>query len=146
MPGDAKFRDQGIKLLIHNCQKLTREFNESRGLIIITPIQINRESHKAALKVEAGMPRFNINAIGTYSEFQNDMDLVLGVFSDDEMKRDYKIEISPVKVRKGSFPETANLFVSKKSGLIGYDTPPPSRPNIEKAWERATEDMIEQLV
>jgi len=114
--------DQLIEGIIHKAQGLTRTFNEGKGLVILTPIQVNREASKAAMKaeVEEWEGHYNINAIRMHTAFINDMDLILSVYSDVEMKDQNEIEIACLKHREGKpFPKR-NMYVDQDTGKISY--------------------------
>jgi hypothetical protein len=138
VPGDARFRDQQIKAIVHDAQKLTREYDECRGLILLTPIQVNREAHKAALKAEEGESRYNINAISSISEYQHDMDLILSVWSSDDMKEGGELEVQCLKKRKGQQPRTQTLVIDRFSGLIGY--------KVDPVWQKKSERTLEDVM
>ena len=108
--------------MIHKAQGLTRTFNEERGLVILTPIQVNREASKAALKaeVEDWEGHYNINAIRMHTAYIHDMDLILSVYSDDEMKGEDKIEIACLKHREGKPFCKAIMYVDQDTGKIAY--------------------------
>lgn len=68
VPGDAKYRDKAVGAMITDAQRLTREFDENKGIVILTPIQVNREGNKRAKAAEEGAPRYDLNAIAQNSE------------------------------------------------------------------------------
>jgi ABC-type dipeptide/oligopeptide/nickel transport system ATPase subunit len=120
VPGDARFRDNAVKAMIHDAQKLTREFNDNRGLILLSPIQVNREGHKKALNAEEGEARYDINAISQFSEYQHDLDLLLSIWSDDAMKMDNECEIQTLKKRKGRQPSAMRMRINPNSSAVEY--------------------------
>jgi len=138
VPGDQKFRDQAVGAMIHDGQKLTRTFDENRGIILLSPIQVNREGHKAAMKAEEGEARYNLNAISQNSEYQNDLDLCLSVWSDDDMKMENKVEIQVIKRRKGKQPGIERMTLNPNSGAFEYVVPPETK----QMWERTVEDVM----
>lgn len=107
-------------------QKTTRSFR-GRGIVILSPIQITKSSYDAAMKryekekggSENGGSHYDLNAIRQYSELKEDMDLILTVWSTDEMKTNTEIEISCIKKRFGPQPKTERLFVDSS----GFFTP-----------------------
>ena len=142
VPGDQKFRDQGVKSMIHDAQKLTREFDGNRGLVLLTPIQVNREGNKRANTVEPGKARYDLNAIGSFSEFQHDLDLCLSVWSDDAMKMEGECEVQVIKKRKGKQPLTMPMKIDSNSGAFEYKFPL-TPPETKKMWERTADDVID---
>ena len=117
-PGDARFREQAQKKLVHDVQGLTRSFDSNKGLVVLTPIQVNREGNKKAQKAEEGEARYDLNAISTVSEFQHDLDLCLSVWSDDDMKMGDQIEIQQIKQRKGRRAPTIKMMLNPNSGAF----------------------------
>jgi hypothetical protein len=142
VPGDQKFRDKAVGAMIHDGQKLTRTFDENRGIILLSPIQVNREGHKAAMKAEEGEARYNLNAISQNSEYQNDLDLCLSVWSDDDMKMENKVEIQVIKRRKGKQPGIERMTLNPNSGAFEYVVPPETK----QMWERTVEDVMPEAI
>ena len=136
-PGDAKFREQAMKKLVHDAQGLTRSFDSNKGLILLTPIQVNREGNKKAQKAEEGEARYDLNAISTVSEYQHDLDLCLSVWSNDDMKMGDQIEIQQIKQRKGRRAPTKKMLLKQSSGAFGY-----LDEQTEKVETKVTSDSI----
>ena len=158
VPGDSRYRDKAVGEMIHGAQKLTRNFDDSRGLIILTPIQITKAAYEDTMKgkFEEGQGHYNINCIRQYSEFVHDGDLLLTVWSDAKMKETNEIEIACIKKRKGSQPPAVRMFLEPETGILGYDKAygvPEERtaPNSE-ALHTATQitdiggDLVDELV
>lgn len=131
--GDARFREKEISNTIHKGQFLTRSFDNGRGLVLVTPMQVNREANKGARKEaeknsekdNAGAMKstfYDINAIANFSEYQHDMDYIFSVFSDENMKNDFQMMMETLKVRKGKRPPSKMMQVNKKSGLVSVFT------------------------
>ncbi len=127
VPGDPRFRDQAIKGIIHKAQSLTRSFDANRGLVLISPMQVNRQGHKQANAAEEGEMRYDINAIANFSEYQHDMDYIFSVFSDENMKADFQLVMETVKRRKGTRPPTVTLKIDPNSGYVCCFTGPQTR-------------------
>jgi hypothetical protein len=99
---NEKEQDAQRKETIHAGFNLSRSFDNQRGIVIITPMQINREAHKSALAAKEGETHYNINAIRYFSEYQHDMDLILAIYSDDDMKTNNQAVLEKLKQRKGT--------------------------------------------
>jgi len=114
VPGDPRWKDQGMRDLIHRIQKMSRNFDEARGLMIVSPVQITKESYKEAMKGEfkEGQGHYTLEAIRTYSELKDDMDLILTVWSDNDMKASGQIEVACIKKREGRQPPAATMRLS----------------------------------
>jgi hypothetical protein len=118
VPGDPRFRDQAIKGIIHKAQSLTRTFDNNRGLVLISPMQVNRQGHKQANAAEDGAIRYDLNAISNYSEYQHDMDCIFSVYSNEDMKADFELVMQTIKTRKGRKPPAAILKIDPNSGYV----------------------------
>lgn len=117
---DPRFEQQARKTLIHECQTLTRTWNNNQGIVLISPIQVNRAGKEAADKKEIETERrYKRDAIREYSEFCHDMDFVFSIWSDDAMKVDCKIELDVVKhPRKGDAPHREFVYLDKRTGKV----------------------------
>jgi len=118
-PGE---RDAAIAAIIHDAQSLSRTF-QGRGLVILTPIEVNRESSKEARGSEAEKEtdrRWTINAIRQDTAFQYSLDLCLGVWSDDDMRENGQIEVEGVFCREGKVPLRHLLYVNRRTERIVY--------------------------
>ena len=111
--GDARFRDQQIKNIIHKAQSLTRSFDENRGLVVVSPMQVNRQGNKAANAAEVSGTRYDLNSISNFSEYQHDMDYIFSVWSDSDMKDRHEMEMQTIKTRKGTKPPLALLKMTQ---------------------------------
>lgn len=116
--GDPRYRDQQIKSIIHKAQSLTRSFDENRGLVLISPMQVNRQGNKAANAAEESGTRYDLNSISNFSEYQHDMDYIFSVWSDGDMKDRNELEMQTIKIRKGKKPPVALLKIDANSGYV----------------------------
>jgi KaiC/GvpD/RAD55 family RecA-like ATPase len=148
--GDARFRDQQIKNIIHKAQSLTRTFDENRGLVLISPMQVNRQGNKAANAAEEGEMRYDINAISNFSEYQHDMDYIFSVWSNDDMKERHELEMQTIKIRKGKRPPLALLKIDANSGYVCTFNGPSAPQDAEcdlPGWEiPAKNDVIDEAL
>jgi hypothetical protein len=126
VPGDPRFRDQAIKGIIHKAQSLTRTFDNNHGLVLISPMQVNRQGHKQANAAEEGAVRYDLNAISNYSEYQHDMDCIFSVYSNEDMKADFQLIMENHKFRKGRKPPATVLKIDPNSGYVCRFEGPPS--------------------
>lgn len=125
--GDARYQDVEIKTNIHLAQKLTRNYMNGRGIVFLTPVQVNREANKAARKAaekEEENPTgsystfYDLNAIANFSEYQYDMDLIISVYSNAEMKAKNELIMEALKRRKGKLPPIALMEITPGSGRV----------------------------
>jgi hypothetical protein len=142
VPGDQKFRDKEIGGLVHRVQGLCQTFDENKGLIVLTPIQVNREGNKRANSAdEEAAARYDLNAISTISEYQHDLDLCLSVWSDAEMKLESKVLIEQIKQRKGRKSAREVMYINSLTGAIEYGSlPPVATP--KNNWDRTVDDGV----
>ena len=145
VPGDPKFRNQAVSAMVHDAQGLSRTFDANRGLVILSPIQVNREGHKAALMAdpEKGDKRYNLNAISQVSEYQHDLDLCLSVYSDDDMRMENKVEIQQLKEREGKRSRAEVMNLNPDSKAFEYEIPGIPKGEMHKKWEQTVDDMVE---
>lgn len=139
VPGDQRFRDAAMKKLVHDAQGLTRSFDNNKGIVLLTPIQVNREGNKKARNAEEGEARYDLNAISSISEYQHDLDLCLSVWSDEDMKMGGRVEIQVLKKRKGKQPPVARMDIDTYSGSFEYAGAP---DETKQMWERTADDVI----
>jgi hypothetical protein len=99
-PGvEERYKREEIRRLVAQAAKLTRSYVEGKGIVFITPAQINREGKKASEKKKEGEKKYDLTAISTYSEMYHDADFVWSLFSDDDMKEQNKWLLEVHKVR-----------------------------------------------
>jgi hypothetical protein len=122
LPARPGERDAAMAAIIHDAQSLSRTF-QGRGLVILTPIEVNREGSKEARGGEAEKEtdrRWTINAIRQDTAFQYSLDLCLGVWSDDDMRENGQIEVEGVFCREGKVPLRHLLYVNRRTERIVY--------------------------
>ncbi len=140
VPGDQKFRDKAISAMIHSAQGLAQTFDENKGLIILTPIQVNREGNKKANAADdEATSRYDLNAISTNSEYQHDLDLCLSVWSDPDMKFENKVLVEVIKVRKGRRSPRELMYINASTGGFEYGGAP---PEIKQQWYATADDVL----
>jgi hypothetical protein len=118
-PGE---RDAAMAAIIHDAQSLSRTFM-GRGLVILTPIEVNREASREASEsgVEAELEkRWSVNSIRQDTAFQYTLDLCLGVWSDDNMKEESKLEVEGVFTRAGKPPLRKLMYLDERTKYIDY--------------------------
>lgn len=146
VPGDQKFRDKAIGALVHEVQGLTQSFDENKGLICLTPIQVNREGNKRAnAAAEDAASRYDLNAISTISEYQHDLDLCLSVWSDADMKYESKVLIEQIKQRKGKRTPREIMFINPNTGGFDYAAAESTTTPVNEAknnWNRTAEEVL----
>ena len=144
--GDVKFRNQAVGAMINDAQKLTREFDDNKGIIVLTPIQVNREGNKQARAGGTNGERYNLNAVSQNSEYQWNLDLCLAVYSDEEMKQLNKCEVSQAKVRKGLRFPPVEMTIDRNSGAFRYFIPATSAREVTAETMNTAKQSIEAFV
>lgn len=138
VPGDPRFAVQATTKMVHDVQGLAQEFDGHKGLVILTPIQVNREGNKAAKRAEEGEARYDLNAIRETSAYQHDLDLALTVWSDEDMKCGDQIEIQQIKQRKGRRAPIVKMTIDTASGSFSYVG---AQPEAKANWDK-TPDCV----
>jgi energy-coupling factor transporter ATP-binding protein EcfA2 len=94
-------RDNGVNEIIGKAVRLSHTFDNDRGILVISPTQVTKEASKAAHKAKKteDIAAYDIDSIHTYKAMRYDIDLAIGVYSDDDMKDDFLSEINCVKWR-----------------------------------------------
>jgi hypothetical protein len=151
LPAKPGERDAAMAAIIHDAQSLSRTFM-GRGLVVLTPIEVNRESSKEARGSEAENEmdrRWTINAIRQDTAFQYSLDLCLGVWSDDDMRENNQIEVEGVFCREGKVPLRKVMYVDERTKRIGchpmdkHEEPPVQQ--WAQNWTASTDSVDPQL-
>jgi hypothetical protein len=112
---DQKYGDWRVDLnnMIRRLKNITINFDNGRGLRIITPYQFNRQGHKEAAKNDG---IYTLSALSDANEAERSSDCVIAIYSTDEMRDSGLIKISCLKNRDGKIfpPFEANLDFSTK--------------------------------
>lgn len=133
---DMKLEQSARKKLIAECQKLTRHFDNDRGIVLISPIQVNRAGKEAADKVEGGARRYSPDAIREYSEYCHFMDFIFSVYSTPYMRQHNEVEIDMVKSpRKGRQPKRGSVFIDPSTGRV-----------LERADEISLDEFVDEAI
>jgi hypothetical protein len=119
IPGDPAWFDKNIIGYIHKAFDLSRNFDEGRGLVVITPVQINRTGYKEAKKKKEGEKKHDMTSINQHSDFFRDMDFIVSIFSDEIMKRAGDLLVETQKVRNGAYPPSARVRIDENSRYVG---------------------------
>jgi len=143
--GDARWREKEIGSIIHRGQLLTRTFDNGKGLVLVTPMQINREAHKQAGREakdaaenqnEGLLVPYDINAVANFSEYQHDLDYIFAVYSTEDMKKNYQMLMQTLKVRKGKRPKQMMMKIDQVSGMVA--------PYVGKEPTKAVSSIMEE--
>jgi KaiC/GvpD/RAD55 family RecA-like ATPase len=114
----SKYRqdDEYIKLM-KRAQRFTREFNGGKGMVVMTPLTINKEGAKQADGVDPETPEipFGITAVRGASQVAYDMDLILGVHSTPDEKDKNTLRMWGIAMRHGVEPPLTMLRVDPRT-------------------------------
>ena len=83
---------------IQDAKNEAMTFRENEGLLLVTPVQANRDGWIRAGK-EGG--RYEMDAVWMYSMFDKSLDLCLTVYSDDDLDKEAKVVLGSAKHRRG---------------------------------------------
>ena len=119
--------------IIQDAKTFAMTFRNNEGVLLITPVQANREGWEQACK-NGG--RYESNAIYMYSQFERALDLILSVFSDDDLINEDRVVLGVAKYRRGklfppiktgvvngcgTFMEFSNIIAGPKEGEVSMD-------------------------
>lgn len=112
---EARYGDFNIDLnnIIKRLKQLTLNFDEGRGLRVITPFQINREGYKDALKNDG---LYKLVHLSNANEAERSSDGVITLFATEQMKEMGRVKFGCLKNRDGRLfqPFEANIDVNSK--------------------------------
>ncbi len=120
----SKDREFAVEALYQQASDLCGKL----GCVVITPLQVNRAGEAQAAGKDPYEERiYDLTHISKRSIAYQAMDIVLAVYSSDEMKRKGEMKIEVLKVREGDYPEDffcnvdkdTTLYVSELPGLAG---------------------------
>jgi hypothetical protein len=147
--GNPRFHDQDIKNYIGMAQRFTRDFDDGRGIVLISPIQINRSGYQAAKKRKEGEKKHDLTSVSQFSEFYQDMDVVISLYSDELMRLKREVLLETQKVRKSGVRPCATLGIDPRSekvvdlSLMGFDTETQRRLDGKTPMRQYVEKTIE---
>ena len=95
--------------VIQDAKNFAMTFRGNEGLLLCTPVQANRDGWEDAKK-HGG--RYELNSIYMYSQFERALDVLLSVYSDDDLDHEKKVILGICKHRRGK------LFPPYKAGVI----------------------------
>ena len=120
----SKDRDFAVEALYQQASDLCGKL----GVTVITPLQVNREGEAQAAGKDPEKERiYGLTHVQKRSIAYQAMDIIIAVYSSDEMKRRGEMKLEVLKVREGDYPEDffcnvdreTTLFVSQLPGLAG---------------------------
>ncbi len=120
----SKDREFAVEALYQQASDLCGKL----GCVVVTPLQVNRAGEAQAAGKDPYEERiYDLTHISKRSIAYQAMDIVLAVYSSDEMKRKGEMKIEVLKVREGDYPEDffcnvdkeTTLYVSELPGLAG---------------------------
>jgi hypothetical protein len=92
--------------IFHDAQALSQDYNEGRGLAVVTPLQANKAGEAEVRKPDAVLERGiyrDLGAVDWYTDAGRDMDAVIGIWSGDGLQEHNLAVISCVKSRSRFF-------------------------------------------
>lgn len=103
-----------LNAIIKRLKNIALNFDNGRGLRVITPFQVNREGWKLAQKNDG---IYGLTALSDANESERAADQIIALYTTDEMKKNGLVKISCLKHRKGAnfAPFEANFdFATRK--------------------------------
>lgn len=126
---------QAVEANIRDAKLLALTFRDNEGLLVVTPVQANRDGIEDAKKNEG---LWDVSAVRLYSEYDRSLDVLLSVFLDDDLKADGQIIIATAKTRRA---DSVKPFRAAVNASVGYIT------NLSSgtASESTLDDVIEDI-
>lgn len=149
LPSEVKDRDKdtAYAAIFDKAQVLCRTFNKN-GIVLITPLQANRRGKHLAGKMSSAeallLGRYDMTAVHQYSKAYQAMDLVIGVYSDPDMKRVNLMDVNILKLREDNVPNPVRLDVDEDSKVVKQPASGTPAKTLQ-GYERPKGDFIEDL-
>jgi hypothetical protein len=121
-PGQ-KDRIEGQKMVFRAAQMLSQDYEDRRGLVVITPVQANKTAQRDAAAPEApldkGIYPADIGQIEYLTDAGRDMDAIIGIWSGEGFHEHGLARISCVKTRQQDF-RPFFMSIDKGSQMMSY--------------------------
>jgi hypothetical protein len=145
---EVEGRDQieAKKALFRKAQMLTHDFNGGAGLVVITPLQANKQGHKEAQEQDGdewGTYK-SPAAVEWFTQAAQDMDLLFSVWHQDRLKETGEMIVHCVKVR-GEYFKTHSVKISPLTRMI-HDKRDVKLPEPEKVVEKLNPEAIAAIL
>lgn len=123
LPGvDPRFRDSAIEDIFRQGQTLTRTFDNGRGIVLVSPVQIKKSAKEAADKMsieDAKLPvRYTLDGISQYSKAIQRMDYIFSMYQNEVLRKSNQVQMDTLKVREGPFPESRIMEIDEFTRLV----------------------------
>jgi hypothetical protein len=132
--GDVKTYMNGV---IKDSKAFARDFNNKKGLVLISPVQGNRDGYDRAADNEG---RWDKSGIAEFNEFERSLDGCLYTFIDENLQSLEQIKMGTCKVRREADVPVFNASISGFSGKVD---------NLRlksKSEEKSLSDCIDDLM
>jgi hypothetical protein len=110
-----------IRAIFKSAQALSRDYHGGRGLVVISPLQANKEGMKAADAEEGdewGVYQ-SLGAVEMYTDAARDMDLVIGVWNKGPLRDKALLKLSCLKSRgDGLWFPTHHVRVNRRTRRV----------------------------
>jgi ornithine cyclodeaminase/alanine dehydrogenase-like protein (mu-crystallin family) len=109
-----KYGDFNIDLntIIARLKNLALQFDNGRGLRVISPFQTNRQGRAAAEKNDGN---YELSALSNANEAERSSDLVISVYMTKQMRQAGLVKIGCLKHRRGAFFNTFEAKIDFQS-------------------------------
>jgi hypothetical protein len=99
--------------ILRSCKTFATSFNEGRGVPVISPWQIRRESYREAI----GTGAYSLNALADTAEAERSSDQIMSFLSMQEKPNETTFQI--LKLRDGEVPPSITLETDFRNAYIG---------------------------
>lgn len=107
-------KKEEMEAVIKDAKQFALHFDNGRGVVLVTPVQGNRDGYLEAGKNDG---RWEMNGVWMYSEFDKSLDTCLTVYLSDDLKKEKQIIISSAKTRRS---EGVPPFFASTNNYAGF--------------------------
>jgi hypothetical protein len=120
---------------IKDAKRFALNFRGGEGILVLTPVQGNRDGYDEAAKNEG---RWDMSGVYMYSEFDKSVDTMLYVFLDDDLMADGQIVMGTAKSRRSDVIKPHKNAINCAVGYV-------SNLRRHSKDDRIVDDIIEDL-
>ena len=132
LPIGTRDSSDAVNQIIKDAKLFCHEFDNDRGLAIVTPVQGSREGLKAAIEEQG---QWRTSGIGKFNEFEKTLDLCLTVWFDDAMKAAGQVRIGSCKARRSDDLPVTTMNMGRTSGVLSATSGPSEEATFEDVWD-----------
>lgn len=118
--GKSEGRNEDLNRLLREMKQMAQTFASGRGVAVLSPFQINREGWKKAV-LNDGV--YDMTAMSNANEAERSTDVLLTIFTDEQMKINKSAVVCQLKGRQDGCAETRTVHADWESRIIQENAP-----------------------